>query len=72
MSIKHEFKCDKCKRKALANYNGEHYLPPRGWVKMYDENLADMLNYHLCDRCKPGSIFKFKPSKNLKIKGNKK
>lgn len=53
MSEIHEFKCDNCKTKAKANYNGEHYLPPRNWVSLEDVNLANSTGEHLCPKCLP-------------------
>lgn len=53
MSQIHEFKCDACKRKVTAKYNGEHFLPPDGWVQLYCDNLAEMTGEHICDKCRP-------------------
>lgn len=53
MSLKHEFKCDSCGKKAESRFNGEHHLPPAGWVQLYDANSARTLNEHLCDVCRP-------------------
>lgn len=49
----HEVKCDECKKKAPLKYNREHWLPPQGWVELYDDNLAQMVDVHLCPECKP-------------------
>lgn len=63
--IKHEFSCDGsgCKEKVKALYNGEHYLPPIGWVQLYDENQAQCLDYHLCPDCRP----KIRPTAKISI-----
>lgn len=53
MSRINEFKCDTCNKRAKAKYNGEHWLAPQGWVQLYDDNKADMLDIHMCDVCKP-------------------
>lgn len=53
MSVIHEFKCDSCKTKVKAIYNGEHYLPPRGWVSLHDMNTVRDTGEHLCPACLP-------------------
>lgn len=64
MSAIHEFKCDKCGKRAKANYNGEHFLPPLNWYQQYDMNKAATLDLHLCDNCSP----KFKYQRKEKRK----
>lgn len=51
MSFKAEFKCDGCFKKGEAKYNGEHYLPPQKWKRLYSDEEATALNIHFCDRC---------------------
>lgn len=65
MSQSNEFKCDNCLRKVKANYNGEHYLPPSGWIQLYDPNEARCKDLHLCEICfKPVLHRKTKPKVN--------
>ena len=49
----HEFKCDSCKTKVKSIWNGEHYLPPHGWVELFDVNFARATGEHLCPKCTP-------------------
>ncbi len=51
MSTYHEFKCDWCLRRVKVTYNGEHYLPPQGWVQLYDPTTALTLDLHTCEKC---------------------
>ena len=53
MSEIHQFKCNRCKTKVDSNYNGEHHLPPDGWVQLWDSNKAEMIDTHLCPKCYP-------------------
>lgn len=53
MSEIHQFKCDKCKTRANAYYNGEHYLHPEGWYQLYCNILARTVDLHLCPKCAP-------------------
>lgn len=53
MSAIHEFKCDSCKLKVPAKYNGEHYLPPHNWVELFDTNRSIATGEHLCNNCLP-------------------
>lgn len=53
MSAIHEFKCDGCKTRVKARYNGEHYLPPVGWVELTDANTVRSTGEHLCSNCLP-------------------
>lgn len=50
---KHLVICDSCKAKSNLSYNGEHYLPPKGWMELYDDNLARHTEVHLCPKCHP-------------------
>lgn len=50
---KHIVICDKCKTKADLKYNGEHYLPPEGWLELWDSNKAELIDQHLCPKCAP-------------------
>lgn len=49
----HQVECDKCGNIADLKYNGEHWLTPKGWVQLYDDNEAKMLDRHLCVDCNP-------------------
>lgn len=53
MSKSFRFVCDFCHRGELAFYNGEHYLPPKGWKQFYDPNFAKVEEQHLCLACIP-------------------
>jgi hypothetical protein len=53
MSAYHEFKCDACCKTVPATYNGEHWLPPHGWVEIFDIHRAQTTGEHLCEKCKP-------------------
>lgn len=53
MSEIHQFKCDGCKKKVNSYYNGEHHLPPEGWVQLWDVVMAELLEQHLCVSCAP-------------------
>lgn len=52
MSEAHEFRCNSCGHVKKAYYNGEHYLPPKGWVEFYDANEGKNIGVHLCDGCR--------------------
>lgn len=47
------FKCDACKKQVPAKYNGEHYLPPVGWVQLVDTDTVKNTGEHLCTDCLP-------------------
>lgn len=53
MSTIHEFKCDGCRKKVPAKYNGEHWLPPDGWMALWDPLQAECTDEHLCEKCRP-------------------
>lgn len=53
MTAIHEFKCDGCRKKIKAYYNGEHWLPPTGWVEIMDSDRAELTGDHLCEKCRP-------------------
>lgn len=55
MSQIHQFKCDACKKRVDAIYNGEHYLPPEGWVDLADSNTTDFTGQNMCPKCVPKS-----------------
>lgn len=52
MSLINECFCNACGRKAKLKYNGEHWLPPTGWTRMWDDNLAQTIDVHTCDKCR--------------------
>lgn len=56
MSLKHTFTCNRCENKIDAKYNGEHFLPPEGWMELYDPLTAKTLDIHLCKRCTTRAI----------------
>lgn len=49
MSAIHEFKCDSCRTRAKAEWNGEHFLYPKDWVEVHNRDVY--LVGHLCARC---------------------
>lgn len=49
------FKCDACKKKVPARYNGEHFLPPVGWVSLVDTDQCRNTGEHLCINCLPNT-----------------
>lgn len=53
MTAIHEFKCDTCNKRTPAKYNGVHWLPPVGWVDLFDNNTVRTTGEHLCDKCRP-------------------
>lgn len=55
MSKKFQFECDSCHHLAEAKYNGEHYLPPKGWVEMTEVQSMGQVG-HLCDICSCASL----------------
>lgn len=59
MSIIHKVKCDMCGVVAKLKWNGEHWLIPENWVKLFDDSKMHSLDEHICDKCRP----KKKPSK---------
>jgi hypothetical protein len=62
----HKVKCDYCSKQADLKYNGEHWLAPKGWLQMYDDDLAHTVDAHACPDCKPKST---KPKKAALNKG---
>lgn len=54
MTAIHEFKCNGtgCKVRATAHYNGEHFLPPPGWLELQDPKMVELVG-HLCVKCAP-------------------
>lgn len=55
MSRINNFRCDSCKVEAKAEYNGEHHLPPKGWVNLHDFNLVQDVG-HLCTICRETAV----------------
>lgn len=55
MSRINAFECDSCKEVEEAKWNGEHYLPPDGWVNLHDFNLAQDVG-HLCGICRETAV----------------
>jgi hypothetical protein len=53
MSAIHTVKCDACGNVANTKYNGEHHLPPQGWVELWDTHTALCTGEHLCPKCRP-------------------
>jgi len=53
MSSSHTVKCNGCSSKGPLTYNGEHWLPPQDWVRLYDDHKAECLDEHLCPKCRP-------------------
>jgi hypothetical protein len=62
----HEVKCDYCGAKAKLCWNGEHFLTPKGWGQIYDDNEAQVLDQHICPKCCP------KPKKEVKSESKSK
>lgn len=50
---KYLVQCDRCTNLVHMKYNGEHWLAPEGWVELYDDLNAKMLDKHLCPTCNP-------------------
>lgn len=50
MSRINEFKCDSCRDSQPAEWNGEHWLPPKGWIDLHDFNTVNDIG-HLCNIC---------------------
>lgn len=50
MSKLFQFRCDSCNLYAEAKFNGEHYLPPKGWCELIDTETTCHVA-HLCDVC---------------------
>jgi len=46
-------KCDYCNTTADLKYNGEHWLMPKGWAQLWDEETARCVEVHICPSCKP-------------------
>lgn len=63
MSSSHIVKCNGCSRKGPLVYNGEHWLPPQDWVRLYDDHKAECLDEHLCPKCRPKSKKKVEPGR---------
>jgi hypothetical protein len=53
MSKEFHFRCDICKKRTMASYNGEHWLPPKGWTEVRDPNLVKATGAHMCEECTP-------------------
>lgn len=53
MSTIHEVKCDFCNKKAALKYNGESWLIPQGWGRIWDDEKAELIDEHICASCKP-------------------
>ena len=53
MSFIRAIKCDNCLIRVQPKFNGEHWLPPIGWVEIYNPDLAENTGQHLCPKCKP-------------------
>ncbi len=51
MSTIHEVECDFCGKHEPLKYNGEHWLTPEGWKTLWDDNLAQVTNEHICPGC---------------------
>ena len=51
MSKIHLVVCDKCGETVHAKYNGEHYLPPFGWVELTNSCTLQSTGNHFCNVC---------------------
>lgn len=58
MSMIHTVRCNRCGREAKTKYNGEHHLPPKGWVELWDPHEAQCTGEHLCNKCVPKPVKK--------------
>jgi hypothetical protein len=47
----HAFKCDRCGRQVNATFNGEHFLPPKSWHKLYCDHRAVTIDVIICASC---------------------
>lgn len=47
----HQFYCDICTKKAAATWNGEHWLPPKGWIDLVDGVTCRSTKKHICQKC---------------------
>ena len=61
----HKVKCDYCGKTADLKYNGEHWLIPKDWAQLWDDEKAHCVDIHICELCKP------KPKKVKKSKAVK-
>lgn len=52
MSEKHLIVCDMCKRSIDCEYNGEHWLPPKSWAILVDNEFrSSEFDMHICPEC---------------------
>jgi len=70
MTAIHQFQCDRCLAKVSAHFNREHWLPPLGWVELWDNNAAKLNGLHLCDSCAPNLTAKAPPTQAPGEKGS--
>lgn len=51
MSQFHEYQCNCCGVRVSSQYNGEHFLPPVGWMALLSPHTTQTDGNHICPRC---------------------